>query len=295
MFKASSGQSPEVRGEKPHMSARRQAHPSGHGRWRRPGLPHPQHPLSAERGLEVLACFTPERRVLVNNEIAIKLGMTQATTHLYTSTLLALGYLEQDSSRSYRLTPPTAELGMSTQSSTSLREQVHSYLEELRTQSSYTASVAILDGIEILFIDRARSFRRGQDKIDLGLLPGSRLPAHCTAMGKLLLAHMPKHELRRALSEMRMEMRAPNTVTNRSVLRRELQQIREDGMAVNNQELAAGHHAVAVPIRAYSSQEVVAALGVGAHRTMISLEELVDDLMPHLLVAADRISAHLGQ
>jgi IclR family transcriptional regulator, pca regulon regulatory protein len=261
--------------------------------WRVPRLPEPRYSQSLERGLEVLACFTTERPRLGIVDIAEELGMSHSTTHRYAITLVALGYLEQDRSRKYRLALRVTDLGMSALSTTDLREHAHVYLEQLRTQSSYTVSLSVLDGVEIVYVDRAPSRRRGQDRLDMELRPGSRLPAYCTAMGKLLLAHLPKRELSKTLSEMRLDKRAPNTITNKGVLRRELEQIREDGFAVNDQDLAPGHRSIAVPVRAHS-QEVVAALGMGAHSSAISLEDLIEHLMPHLVAAADRISARLG-
>jgi IclR family transcriptional regulator, pca regulon regulatory protein len=72
----------------------------------------------------------------------------------------------------------------------------------------------VLDGTEILYVDRARSFRRGLSKIDLGLHPGSRLPAYCTAMGKLLLAYLPENEQGELIAEMRLTKQGPNTITS---------------------------------------------------------------------------------
>ena len=124
-------------------------------------------------------------------DIADKLGLSRSTTHRYATTLVALGFLEQSPSRRYRLGPRVIDLGMTALNSTGLREHAHPYLEELRKQSSYTVNLAVLDGTEILCVDRVRSFRREQSKIDLGLRPGSRLPAYCTAMGKLLWQTFP--------------------------------------------------------------------------------------------------------
>jgi IclR family pca regulon transcriptional regulator len=145
-----------------------------------------------ERGLAILGCFTPQRSVLGIAELADQLRMSRSTTHRYVITLLALGFLEQGASRKYRLGLRVTDLGMSALNSTGLREASRPYLEKLRQRTSYTANLSALDGPEILYVERARSFRRGQHKIDLNLRPGSRLPAYCTAMGKVLLANLPK-------------------------------------------------------------------------------------------------------
>src|SRR5271154_2020781 len=149
--------------------------------WAIPSLREPRYSQSLERGLAILSCFTPARPVLGIADIADQLGMSRSTTHRYVITLVALGYLEQGASRKYRLGLRVTDLGMSALNSTGLREHSRPYLEELRQRTTYTVNLAVLDGPEILYVDRARSYRRGQGKIDLDLRTGSRLPRYCTA------------------------------------------------------------------------------------------------------------------
>jgi IclR family pca regulon transcriptional regulator len=261
--------------------------------WSIPSLREPRYSQSLERGLAILSCFTPKRPVLGIADIADELGMSRSTTHRYVITLVALGYLEQGASRKYRLGLRVTNLGMSALNSTGLREHAHPYLEELRQRTSYTTSLAVLDGTEVLYIDRVRSFRRGQGRVDLDLHPGSRLPAHATAMGKMLLANLPEPEQRELLGSMKLAKRGPNTITSKKALRDELDEVREEGFAVNDEELAPNLYAIAAPVR-NEGREVVAAVNVAAHSSVISLEEMVDALSPHLLSTADRISARLG-
>ena len=87
-------------------------------------------------------------------------------------------------------------------------------------------------------MDRARSFRRGQNRIDLNLRPGSRLPAHCTSMGKVLLANLPEAEQRDLIGNMTLTRGGPNSITSKKALRIELEHVLDEGMAVNDQELA---------------------------------------------------------
>ena len=264
-----------------------------------PSLREPRYSQSLERGLAILTCFTPERPVLGIADIADELGMSRSTTHRYVITLTQLGYLEQGASRKYRLGLKVTDLGMSALNSTGLREHAHPYLDELRQRTGYTASLALLDGAEILYVDRARSVRRGHGKIDLdldldlGLAPGSRLPAYCTAMGKLLLASLPESEQHEVLREMTVTKQGPNTITSKKGLLTEFRQIREDGFAVNDQELAPGLCAIAAPVRD-EARDVVAAASLSADSEVISLEQMVDALEPHLVATADQISARLA-
>jgi IclR family transcriptional regulator, pca regulon regulatory protein len=258
--------------------------------WSVPDLREVRYSQSLERGLAILGCFTPERPVLGITDIADELGMSGSTTHRYMSTLTALGYLDQGASRKYRLDIRVTDLGMSAMSSTGLREHALPYLEELRQHSQYTVSLAVLDGPEILYVDR---LHRRQSNVDLELHTGSRLPAHCTSLGKLLLAYLPEKEQHELLAEMKLSKQGPNTITSKQALLDELGAIREEHLAVDDEELAAGLYAIAAPVRNHA-REVVAAVSLEAQSPMISLAELVDALSPHLIVAADRVSARLG-
>lgn len=261
--------------------------------WSIPSLREPRYSQSLERGLAILGCFTPSRPVLGIADIADDLGMSRSTTHRYVITLVALGYLEQGASRKYRLGLRVTDLGMSALNSTGLREHSHAYLEELRQRTSYTASLGVLDGAETLIVDRARSFRRGRNGAEPDLPSGSRVPSYASAIGKLLLAQLPEAEQRDALAQIKLAKLGPNTVTSKKALREELEQIRDEGFAVGDEELAEGHYAIAAPVR-NEAREVVAAVSLSAPKSLISLEEMVDALAPHTIATADRISARLG-
>jgi IclR family pca regulon transcriptional regulator len=261
--------------------------------WSVPSLREPRYSQSLERGLAILSCFTPARPVLGIADIADHLGMSRSTTHRYVITLVALGYLEQGASRKYRLGLRVTDLGMSALNSTGLREHSHSYLQELRQRTSYTVSLGVLDGPDVLFINRARSFRPGQSEIDLDLHAGSRLPAHCTAIGKLLLANLPEPCQREVVTSMKLSKHGPNTITSKKALRDQLEEVRAAGLAVDNEELAPRLYAISTPVR-NEEREVVAAICLVADSELISLEEMVDALSPHLVSTADRISARLG-
>jgi IclR family pca regulon transcriptional regulator len=261
--------------------------------WSIPSLREPRYSQSLERGLAILGCFTPTRPVLGIADIADDLGMSRSTTHRYVITLLALGYLEQGASRKYRLGLRVTDLGMSALNSTGLREHAHPYLEELRQRTSYTTSLGVLDGTDVLFVDRVRSFRRGREETVLDLDTGSRLPAYCTSIGKLLLANLPEGEQRELLAQVKLTKRGPNTITGKRALLDELEEIQSAGFAVDDQELVAGVYAIALPVR-NEARDVVAAVGLAAPGSAISLEELVDALAPHVVSTADRISARLG-
>lgn len=264
-----------------------------HPAWSSPSLREPRYSHSLERGLAILVCFTPERPLLGIAEIAEELGMRRSTTHRYVTTLVALGYLKQGAARKYRLGLRVTELGMSALNATDLREHAHPYLQELCERTSHTASLAILDGGEIVYVDRAPSPRRGQSETDLALAPGSRLPAYCTAMGKVLLANLPESEQRERLASIKLVKRGPNTIRSKQALHDEFEEVREEGFAVNDEELAPDLYSIAAPVR-NDAREVAAAVNLAADSSTIALGALVDELGPHLISTAGHISACLG-
>jgi IclR family transcriptional regulator, pca regulon regulatory protein len=260
--------------------------------WSIPSLREPRYSQSLERGLAILSCFTPKRPVLGIADIADELGMSRSTTHRYVITLLALGYLEQGASRKYRLGLRVTDLGMSALNSTGLREHAQPYLEELRQRTSYTVSLAVLDGPEVLYVDQARSFRRGQGA-GVEARTGSRLPAYCTAMGKLLLANLPDGDQKELIAQTKLVKQGPNTITSKKALREELDEILDVSFAVDDEELAKDLYSIAAPVR-NEARQVVAAVDIAVPSSLITLGELVDALGPHLVSTADRVSARLG-
>jgi IclR family transcriptional regulator, pca regulon regulatory protein len=263
-----------------------------------PQLREPRYSQSLERGLAILECFTPERPVWGIADLADALGMSRSTTHRYALTLTELGYLVRAPRRRYRLGLRVTDLGLSTLSSTSLRAHAQPHLNELSRQVPYALAIAVLDGPEVLCVDCVRASPRGRHR-DLGLGgvhwlgEGMRLPAHCSAIGKLLVAHLPVGERRELIAELTLERRGPRTITTRAALRVELARILEQGLARGEEELGPELYEIAAPVRA-QTREVFAGVSMVAHRSTISLEQLVDHLGPHLIATADRISAQVG-
>ncbi len=255
-------------------------------------LTEPRFSQSLEQGLAILGCFTPARPVWGIIDLAEELGMSRSSTHRYVLTLKKLGYLVQGADRKYRLGLHATALGMSAMSSTSLQEHARSYMEELRDRAGFTLAVGVLDGPEVLLVDHLPGRRRDLRRIELDQASGVRLPAYCTAIGKLLLTHLPEYEQRAVISELKLTRRTQSTIVSKKALRAELKGIGQ-GLVFTNEELAPGLYSIAAAIRSVSG-ETVAALGMDAHSSMISLEELVEALGPHLIAAADRISARLG-
>jgi len=258
-----------------------------------PSLRAARYSQSLERGLAILSAFSAERPVMGIAEIAEALGMSRSTTHRYASTLLALGYLEQGASRKYRLGLRVTELGMSALSATPLREHARPFLVELRAQYPYASNVAVLDGDEVVLVDRVRGLRRGRHSLESTLHPGSRFPAHCTAIGKLLLAYLPQPAQQQLVSSLRLARHGPRTITSRRELREELTRIRAAGIATSQDELAADLQAIAMPVHDEAG-EVIAGVNLVAGGSKVCLAQLLEEVGAPLRSTAGRISARLG-
>jgi IclR family pca regulon transcriptional regulator len=249
---------------------------------------------SLERGLAMLSAFKPATPELGISDLARALGLTRSTSHRYAATLARLGYLQQNpQTRKYRLGPRVLDLGFSAINSMELRQISAPHLQQLSDETGRTVNMAILDGVDIVYIDRCRTSQQGQREIDLDLHVGSRLPAYCTSMGKVLLAFLPVDERTALIDRVQFADRGPNTISTRSALAAELERVRDRGVGVNNEELAYGLRSIAVPVWG-SGGKVVAAINVAVHRSAGSIEELADRLSPSLRHAAAEISARLG-
>lgn len=249
---------------------------------------------SLERGLAILSSFTASQALLGISDLARMLGLNRSTTHRYVSTLVALGYLEQDAAtRRYRLGPRVIDLGLSAINSMELREISLPHLQQLSDETGYTVNLAILDGGDVVYIERCRSTRASQRELELSLHVGSRLPAYCTSMGKVMLAFLPEERLNDVLSGLRLTRRGPNTLTSRAALRAELEAVRAAGLAANDEELAYGLRSIAAPVHG-ASGDVAAAVNIAVHRSREPMDVLVAQLGPALTRTADAIAARAG-
>ena len=174
-----------------------------------------------------------------------------------------------------------------------IREISVPHLQALSDATGFTVNLAILDGPDVVYIERCRTSRSGQRQIDLNLHVGSRLPAYCTGLGKALLAFLPEERFEEILDQADLVARGPNTITGRVALRAEMERVRTMGLAVNNEELAYGLRSIAAPIRS-SSGEVVAALNLAVHRSMVSIDDLIERYGPSVKRTADTISEEIG-
>ncbi len=252
-----------------------------------------RYSLSLGHGLSILASFSAERPTMGIAELASALSMSRSTTHRYAATLAQLGYLEQNSARRYRLTPRCADVGLAALGSMALHECSRPYLQELRRVTGWTVSLAILDGAEVMLVERLRGWR-GLQEIDLRLGSSARLPVHCTAMGKVLLAGLPEAELRELLAAVSLPRRGPNCITGKRALRAEVDGVREQGFAIDDEELIDGMRSIAVPVPDGRGR-ILGALDLAVPGALFESGDLNDDFGEELLETAEGITAELAR
>lgn len=252
--------------------------------------------VSLERGLRILSAFSGNRSVLGIADLARAVGLNKSTTYRYVATLTTLEYIQQDpDTKKYFLGPRVVDLGFAAIDSMDLTRVAAPLLQALADDTGFTVSMGLCDGPDVVYVDRRRSGRRSSLAMDLNLHVGSRLPAYCTSMGKVLLAYKDPATLRQILDRTDMARRGPKTITNREQLMTALAKVRQSGVAANDEELAPGLRSFAAPVRDRSG-EVVAAVNVAVHLTIAptSIEALAGRLEPGLRRAAAEISRRLG-
>jgi IclR family pca regulon transcriptional regulator len=199
-------------------------------------------------------------------------------------TLSKLGFAGTHDSRNFFLKPRILALGHSYLSSMPLATAAQPVLEHVSHILHESCSIATLDGLEIIYVARANVTRIMS--IDLGV--GSRLPAFCTSMGRVLMAHLPTEELDELLPHVEFTRYTDRTVTSVAKLRQVLQGVRRDGFSIVDQELELGLRSMAVPIQNPTGR-VVASLNVGTHAGRVSIQDLQSRVLPHLRAAAQEL------
>jgi IclR family pca regulon transcriptional regulator len=198
---------------------------------------------SIERGVEVLRAFNHREGSLTIADIAERVGLARPVVRRILLTFAHLGYAESAGGL-WSLTPRILELGSGYFAASSLPEISYGYMADVVERTGETCSIGVLDGLEVIHVARVEDRRPLPDSVRIG----NRLPAHATAVGKVLLAHLPPHELDALLEGVELESFTPHTVTDVTELRARLEKVKEQGFDVSIEELHPGQVAVAAPI-----------------------------------------------
>ncbi|MFC3084601.1 IclR family transcriptional regulator domain-containing protein [Tabrizicola soli] len=232
------------------------------------------------KGLAVIETFGADRPRQSISEVALASGLDRATARRCLLTLVHQGFAEWDG-KFFTLTPRVLRLGTACLASMPMPAIVQPALDALSDRIGESSSVSILDGGEIVYVARA-----AQRKVmSISLMPGSRLPAYCTSMGRVMLAALPEAEARARLGTRALPARTPLTLTEPGTILAELARIRTDGFALIDQEVELGLRSVAVPL-VNARGQVVAALNLGLAAGPESLAAMAARLVPELRAVA---------
>ncbi len=240
----------------------------------------PNFMTSLARGLAVIRAFTERSPALTIAEVAKATGLPRAAARRCLLTLEQLGYAGTDG-RAFFLTPKILALGYSFLLSAPLATILDPLIEQVSGAIQESSSAAVLDEDEVVYIARAATKRI----MSVGLTVGSRLPAYCTSMGRVLLAHLPDAERDAYFGRVALRPFTTRTLTDPGLLRRELDRVRERGYALVDQELELGLRSIAVPVRT-ASGAVVAAINASAQAARVGCPEMEARFLPPLQRAA---------
>lgn len=242
------------------------------------------HVQSLERGLSVLRAFSSGESSLSISEVAERTGLSRATARRLILTLHDLGYLTSVK-REFTLSPRVLDLAQPFVSKNPW-DWARPYLQSLTDRLGESASIAVLDGPEILYVARTPTRRL----MTLAVAVGSRLPAHATSKGRVLLAFLPEAELESYFHRSAISRYTDRTVIDEQDLRGILSEVRSQGWAIVDQQLEEGLCSVAAPITDVNGR-VSAALSVCAHAGRVDPTTLRAEFLPLVLENARRISA----
>lgn len=242
---------------------------------------------SLGRGLEVLRAFNRTGRKMTLSQVAAETGHTRAGARRILLTLVHEGYAVADG-KLFDLTPLVLELGHSVLSSKGVWEVAKPFIDHLSEDIGESVSAAVLDNFDVVYVSGAQYHR----VISVGISVGSRFPAHCTANGRVLLAAQPKENWPVMLRDIELTKLTEKTVIDRAAFKKVLEQVRDQGWSLVDQELEIGLMSISAPVRT-SAGALVGAINVGVPTLRMSPEQMVGEVLPKLQATVSNISKAL--
>jgi IclR family pca regulon transcriptional regulator len=248
----------------------------------------PNFMTSLARGLLVIQAFSQRKLNFSISQISKRTGLSRASVRRCLHTLSKLGFAGTDDGRNFHLCPRVLALGHSYLSSMPLATAAQPMLEHLSHILHESFSIAVLDGPEVVYI--ARTSMPRIFATDLGV--GTRLPAFCTSMGRVLMANLSPEELESVIPRMDFARYSDRTTISQEKLRRVLVAAQRDGYAIVDQEMESGLRSMAVPVRNPMGR-VVAAIDVETRGHNVSAQHMQTRFLPYLRAAAQELSTLL--
>lgn len=221
-------------------------------------------------------------------ELSERVQLHKSTVHRLLAVLEQHRFVEKTSNGRYRLGLRLFELGSRAVEDLDLRSLARPHLEKLAYEASETTNLCALNEGEVLYLDKVEPSR----SVRMACTVGRRMPAHCTGVGKLMLAFRPECEVDAILQRFGMRSLTPNTITTPAALRTELEIIRRQGFALDCEENEQGVNCIAAPVRAFSGQ-VIASISLSGPAFRVN-ETTIETLTSAVVAAASALSADLG-
>lgn len=244
---------------------------------------------SLARGLEVIRAFSREQPRMTLSEIAQATGMTRATVRRFLLTLVREEYAETDG-KYFSLAPKILELGYAALSTMAFLDVVQPMLVQLANTVKESCFAAVLEDTDVVYVANASPSGR---IVSISVSVGSRAPAYTVSTGRVLLAALPEAELREYFDKVKLEKLTPHTVTSKEKLRELIEETRQQGFSIADQELEVGLRSISVPIHDQAGK-VLAALNVACPSSRITPEEMRDGILQELEEASREITEKLG-
>lgn len=240
------------------------------------------HVQSLEKGLNVLKAFSGIRKVMTISEVADVTGLTRAAARRFLLTYTSLGYMFSDG-KNFELTSKALSLGYAYLSSLDITDIAKPYMLRLSNLVNESSSIATIDKNDVVYLMRQQVSRIMT--INLGV--GTRLPAHVTSMGRIIMAMNDVED--EVLDTFDYQQYTINTIVNKHDLKEELLKIKEQGWALIDQELEAGVRSISAPIFSKDGS-VKFAMNIGCQSSRVSRDKLINDFLPHLLEVTSEIT-----
>jgi len=242
---------------------------------------------SLERGLAVIQAFGPDSSEMTISEVAQATGTTRATARRFLLTLEQLGHIRNDG-RKFSLTPHVLGLGYAYLSSLNWWQNAQPAMEDVVKELQESCSASVLDGKDVIYVARVSATRI----MSINLSIGTRLPAHVTSLGRVLLSHQTQEMLDAYLADIVPYKFTDHSKTDINELRDAIETARLKGYALVDQELETGLRSLAVPIYDRNGH-ILAALNVGTHAARSRLDEMTTRFLTVVLEASRKITLQL--
>jgi len=248
----------------------------------------PNFMTSLARGLIVIQAFSQQNPQMTISQLSVRTGLSRAAVRRCLYTLTKLGFAGAEDGSRYSLRPRLLALSHTYTASNTLTSAAQPILERMSAALRESFSVATLDGEDIVYVARTTVSR--VMAVDLHI--GSRLPAYCTSMGRVLLAYLSADQLEQYLERVTLAPHTPRTVTSAEKLRVLLRNVRRNGYALCDQEYEIGLRSLAVPVFSPNGR-VTATINLSGNAPRISALEMQTRFLPHLRNAANELSVFL--